>query len=265
MKRPWLFYAFFAALTAAALPISAADAATLSARPDPVRLNLVQAEGGRVGLHVRLAPGWKFYWRTPGEGGVPPTFDWSGSQNLQTAVVDWPAPERIAIGDVDLYGYTGEVVLPIRVRRQDGTRPVDLSLSIEYGVCKDICILREDRVVHRLDQSASESPVNAALLAAWQARVPRAGERAGVRLLSRQVSGDRMILTLASDQALSKPDLFVEGDAGAWFSRPKVDVSSDGHKAVFAFTLAPPEAAKGPLTLTLVDGPLAVELPARQQ
>ncbi|HEX6959214.1 MAG TPA: protein-disulfide reductase DsbD domain-containing protein [Ferrovibrio sp.] len=263
MKKPWPLFALFAALAVLALPVPAATAAGLAALSEPVRLTLLQAEGDQVGLLVRLAPGWKFYWRTPGEGGVPPSFDWSASQNLAAAAVNWPAPERIAIGDVDLYGYTGEVVLPIAIQRRDGTLPVDLVLSIEYGVCKDICILREDHLSHRLDpKDKAANPVNAALLAAWQARVPRPGRASGVRLLSREVSGSRMVLTLGSDQLFSTPDLFVEGAPGDWFSRPEVTISADRHQAAFAFTLAPPQAAKGPLTLTLVDGPRAVELSA---
>ncbi|MEG4641374.1 protein-disulfide reductase DsbD domain-containing protein, partial [Paracoccus sp. APAP_BH8] len=41
------------------------------------------AEGHRMtALHLRLEPGWKTYWRSPGDAGVPPRFDWAASRNL---------------------------------------------------------------------------------------------------------------------------------------------------------------------------------------
>src|SRR5690606_3324502 len=64
---------------------------------EPARLRLVSGVAGtkgqdavRIGLHVALAPGWKTYWRSPGEAGIPPSFDWSGSRNLAAATVLWP-------------------------------------------------------------------------------------------------------------------------------------------------------------------------------
>ena len=38
-----------------------------------------------AGVQIRLDPGWKTYWRSPGDSGVPPSFDWSGWKNLKEA------------------------------------------------------------------------------------------------------------------------------------------------------------------------------------
>ena len=46
-------------------------------------------------VEIRLAPGWHTYWRVPGEAGIPPRFDWSGSQNLAAVAYEWPRPEII--------------------------------------------------------------------------------------------------------------------------------------------------------------------------
>src|SRR6056297_1939284 len=45
-----------------------------------------------VGLRLSLAPGWRTYWSVPGDAGIPPQFDWSGSDNLVGVRVHWPAP-----------------------------------------------------------------------------------------------------------------------------------------------------------------------------
>src|SRR3954464_3918821 len=46
------------------------------------------------GIAFQLQPGWKTYWRTPGDSGVPPRFDFSGSDNVEAVTVLWPAPMK---------------------------------------------------------------------------------------------------------------------------------------------------------------------------
>jgi suppressor for copper-sensitivity B len=224
----------------------------------PVRLALIQGSADEIGLVVRLAPGWKFYWRTPGEGGVPAQFDWSESRNLARAEVFWPSPRRIPLGQADIFGYTGEVVLPIRIERQKTGDPVHLRLTLEYGVCKDICILRSDRLRH--DETAI-NPDDTALLRSWTARLPQAAAAAGLRLQHLRLKPDRLIVALHSDGPLRNPDLFVEGTPDSWFGRPQVALMADGREMRFEFPVVlPPSAADRPLRLTLVDPTLSAEL-----
>jgi DsbC/DsbD-like thiol-disulfide interchange protein len=91
-------------------------------------------------IQLRMDPGWKTYWRNPGDSGVPPTFDWSGSKNLKRAEVLYPAPHRFADANGTAIGYGGEVVFPVRITPENAGEPVDLSVSFEYGLCKDLCI-----------------------------------------------------------------------------------------------------------------------------
>ena len=82
------------------------------------------AETLRLGLHFKLKPGWKIYWRSPGDAGFPPIPDWSSSRNLESAVMQWPAPERFSVLGLETLGYKKEVVFPITVTRQDATKPL---------------------------------------------------------------------------------------------------------------------------------------------
>lgn len=224
----------------------------------PVRLAFIQGGADEVGLVVRLAPGWKFYWRTPGEGGVPAQFDWSGSQNLERAEVLWPAPQRIPLGKFDINGYIEEVVLPIRVERRDAGKPVKLDLTLEYGVCKDICILRTDRLQYR---EMPASPVEQALFALWRGRVPQAAAVADLRLQFLKQKPDRLIVGLRSATPLQSPDLFVEGAPDSWFGRPAIALMDQGREVRFEVPSNLPAAAAGrPLRLTLVDGSRAADM-----
>src|SRR3954452_13065139 len=82
----------------------------------------------RAGVEVRLAPGWKTYWRYPGDSGVPPRFDFAASQNVKTVTVDWPAPHRFSDDSRITIAYKEDVIFPLRIVPQDASKPVRLRL-----------------------------------------------------------------------------------------------------------------------------------------
>src|SRR6185436_9769338 len=69
----------------------------------------------RAGIEIKLKNGWHTYWRYPGDAGVPPRFDFAGSQNVKSVEVLWPAPQRIPEQGLVAIGYTGDVILPLAV------------------------------------------------------------------------------------------------------------------------------------------------------
>ena len=44
------------------------------------------------GIAFQLQPGWKTYWRTPGDSGVPPRIDFAKSENVESVTPLFPAP-----------------------------------------------------------------------------------------------------------------------------------------------------------------------------
>src|SRR6187549_1238756 len=98
------------------------------------------------GVAIQLQPGWKTYWRTPGDSGVPPRFDFSKSENIETVTVLWPAPMKFddGAGGISL-GYKGQVVLPLRIVTKNADKPVTLRADINYAVCEKLCIPVEAR------------------------------------------------------------------------------------------------------------------------
>ncbi|RZO39429.1 MAG: hypothetical protein EVA86_05470 [Rhodobacteraceae bacterium] len=91
-------------------------------------------------LEIHLAPGWKTYWRAPGDTGFPPQFDFSGSRNAQELEIIWPAPILFGPQDMWSIGYSGHVVLPLLVQPSDPQSLVELNLKASLGICDDICI-----------------------------------------------------------------------------------------------------------------------------
>lgn len=137
-------------LVLAAHPFAALaqQSTSLPAPPPPPGLESAQllsgwqrADGVRMaGLEIDLAPGWKTYWRAPGDAGIPPQIDFTGSQNVASAVLHWPAPEIFTSAGMRTVGYHGGILLPVEITPQDPAKPVALKAQAVIGICDRICV-----------------------------------------------------------------------------------------------------------------------------
>lgn len=193
-----------------------------------VRLTAGAAPVGAVisglvaGIEFKLEDGWKTYWRHPGTSGVPPRFDWSGSDNLTVAAVSFPAPQRFADSDGETIGYKSAVVLPVVLSAKDPSRAITLKLDMEYGVCKDVCIPVQAVLQLTVPPGAAGTPVGLALAEAID-RVPLPPERAGqlapkVQAIDVDLAASKPQITI--DAVFAKgakgTDAFLEAPQGAW-------------------------------------------------
>ncbi len=134
-----------AGLSLAGLFLAAPTAAQGLAGDGPAQVGVVAGWRGDDGRHVAavqidLSPGWKTYWRAPGDAGIPPQFDWAGSSNLHSVEVRWPVPTPFTTAGLTSVGYLGDVMLPLIVTPRDPGRPVDLRGRMDLGVCEEICV-----------------------------------------------------------------------------------------------------------------------------
>ncbi|MDX2258427.1 MAG: protein-disulfide reductase DsbD family protein [Hyphomicrobiaceae bacterium] len=224
-----------------ALPALAAEALHsqwFEAKGGKVRMIAGRGEGGTVlaGLEVVLEPGWKTYWRSPGDSGVPPEIGWGGSGNVSAASVLFPAPQRFADPAGAIIGYSSRVVLPIVVTPADPARAVDLKIEFAVGVCRDICvpIMEEVNLSVPVDAAAAPAAVTDALAA-----VPRrlatgvaagssaagTGEAELPRLVTQEIAlqgrAPRLVFDVDFGDAATDGDAFAEGPLGSYLPLPK--------------------------------------------
>ena len=180
-----------------------------------------QTEAGTqmAALELRLAPGWKTYWRAPGEGGIPPEFDWSGSSNIGALSFHWPKPEVFELNGMRSFGYHESLVLPIEFRPAEAGQPVHIEAEIDLGVCNEICVPMTVAVAADLAPGGAPDPVIRAALA----EMPESATEAGLTAARCEAEPLRDGLRLTSRLALPRlgPDeiAVVElADRSVWVS-----------------------------------------------
>lgn len=224
-----------------------------------------------AGIEIRLDTGWKTYWRYPGDTGVPPTFDFAGSQNVQSAQVEFPAPERFPDGaGGNSIGYAGDVILPLRVIPADPTRPVALHVKINYAACGTLCVPAQAA----LDLTLTGQGTDEAVLEQAEQRVPKhatlgASPSHALAILSVHrepgAAHERVAVEVAAPPGASV-ELYAEGPTAEWaLPLPEPVGPAQGPTRRFTFDLdgLPPgaQAAGATLTLTAVSGDEAIEVP----
>ena len=218
---------------------------------------LIAGGGDLAGFEIALNPGAITYWRDPGDAGLPPTLDFSASDNVASVEPEFPAPKRIKEADGgEAFGYDGSVVFPLRVKPRDPTKPATLKLNADFAVCEKVCLPAKAH----LDAHASVrpgSPYTGAIDAALAA-VPRAVEPKNFGLLE-ALGADSWRLCSAHEDGPPR-DLFVEAPEGWWLKT--APAQADGGRDCFTLTIGDkPKDAALPiaLRLTLTGGAGAVE------
>ena len=272
-----IFACGLAPLAAVCSPTAAADASPWDGNARAaVRLiaagpsKAVPAGALRAGIEIRLAAGWKTYWRYAGDSGVPPRFRFDRSDNVADVAVSFPAPHGFNDESGESIGYKTGVILPLRVVPRDASKPVLLRLDLDYAICSNICI----PVIAKAELTLPGDGGQDAALGVSEARVPKtvpigAADTLSIRAIRREDGSvkPRIVVDVAAPPD-AKVELFAEGPTPDWALPIPVPVAGapDGLRR-FAFDLdgLPPGASpKGAaLRLTAVTDEAAIEVTTR--
>jgi len=203
-----------------------------------------EADGDRMAaLRIRLEPGWKTYWRAPGDAGIPPSFDWEGSHNIRDVKIHWPRPEVASSGGMRSVVYEGDVVLPIEITPEDPGKPITLKAKAELGLCRDICIPASVTFSMEISPSASTpEPMIEKALAAQ----PVSADAAGVRWVSCSAEpisdGLRVTARISMPSAGGEEIAIIEApDPSIWVSEG--ETRREGDTLIATAEMVPPENA----------------------
>ncbi len=135
-----------------------------------------------LGLQIAHQPHWHTYWKNPGDSGLPTTLSWQLPNSVQAGEIVWPTPQQLPVGPLMNYGYEGRVLLPVPLTVGAGfaAATLDIKLSAQWLVCKDICIPQQGEFALSLPAQASTA-VHAAAFDGARAAAPQAASGAVAR------------------------------------------------------------------------------------
>ena len=251
------------------MPFAALAASGPAVEGPTATMRLISAENGvasgagtlSAGVEVDLKPGWKTYWRSPGEVGLPPEIDWSASENVESVELLFPVPERFEAFGIQNFGYSERVLFPVRVTLRDPGRPALLRADANLLVCADICVPEMASLTLELPPGGGVDPAAADALAAAVARVPGSGADAGLQVAGASLDSGGLTVAVTAAMPFRAPDLFPEAATTA-FGEPELRLSDGGRRLWARF----PVTSRGadlsqPAALTVVDGDRLATLP----
>lgn len=214
-------------------------------------------------LRVTLGPGWKTYWRAPGDAGIPPRFDWEKSENLQAVEFHWPTPEVFHLNGMQTIGYRDELILPIELTPRDGGE-IALRADLEIGVCQDICMPMHVRLRADLPPSVRQDPrIRGAL-----ADTPASAREAGVRDVRCSVAPISDGLRVSAEIEMPRMNgeevaVFEMPDQSIWVS--EADVTRDGGTLSAVADMVPPNGKpfmlnRSDVRITIIGAGQAVDI-----
>ncbi len=170
-------------------------------------------------IEIAMPDGWKTYWRNPGDaGGLPPTFDFTKSENVKATRVRHPAPKRLSDRAGDTIGYKGRALFPVEIDVVAADEPVRLKLSANFGVCREICVPVDASHELVVDPGVA-GEADASLVAAIDA-VPKTSEgNAASPVAAKAVTGEAPHILFEAKFAEGgdgDADLFVEAPDGLY-------------------------------------------------
>ncbi len=191
-----------------------------------------QAEDGTryAGVRITLEPGWKTYWRSPEGNGIPPQFDWTGSQNLVNARIHWPEPLVFTNFGLRSIGYENQVIFPVEMTPKDPNAPIDVRLGLFYGVCEAVCIPAEAGISAAFapGQEVAAQDIRLAL-----ASRPRTASEAGIMTHSCRIRPQDEGYAVTAKLSTSAPlnadfAVFETGNEDLWISMKAIQSHADG-------------------------------------
>uniref|UniRef100_UPI0040477B9A protein-disulfide reductase DsbD family protein n=1 Tax=Yoonia sp. TaxID=2212373 RepID=UPI0040477B9A len=242
-------------------------AATQAYKSSSVEARLITAENGvapgasalSAGLSLKLSEGWKTYWRSPGEVGLPPQIDWSGSTNLASAKILWPAPTRFRAFGIENFGYAKQVTFPFQITLADPGKPAILKADVFLLICSDVCVPQDFSLTLDLPAATGVDQSSADEIAAWSAKVPL-DSAATLLNASASLSEDGSALIVAFDGGTnwSKADIFPETSDGTAFGAPDIRKAADNSLLWASFPIFGDLQGDPTLSLTLTTQDQAV-------
>lgn len=236
-------------------------------RSEALTARLIVAEAGiapgsrflSAGLKIELEEGWKAYWRSPGEVGLPPEIDWEESTNLEDVEILWPAPTRFRAFGIENFGYAKQVTFPLQLQLVNSDRSAELKAIVNLLICSNVCVPERFELTLPVPLGSGVDAKAATEIAIWAARVPVAGTESAIAISGAALKqGQALVIQMTRPSGWNNPDVFPEFGAGTVFGAPDIRLTDDRTGLWASFPILALSEEQSSLRITVVDEDVAV-------
>ncbi len=246
------------------LPYKAYSAVSEYYRSEQITAKLISAENFidkdtnaiSTALSIKLKPGWKTYWRSPGSVGLPPKINWKKSTNISETKFYWPLPERFFDFDIENYGYTKQVTFPMNLILKDQGKPTELVASVSLLVCNEVCIPEDFELDLKLTNVPVEDPESRQEISLALTKVPLDGGNSEFSLLPVKLDkfSNNLLIEIKSLNIVNKISVFPEMGPDIAFGPPISIKSKDPKITIIQLPILTELDSEVPLNLTISNG-----------
>jgi DsbC/DsbD-like thiol-disulfide interchange protein len=237
-RRAFCAMGFLGALATASVCVAVQD------EPDPVQAALVAESsaltpGGSVllGLRLQHAPHWHTYWRNPGDSGLPTRLRFTLPAGYRVDDIAWPAPMRFDVGGLYNFGYTGDMLLSVRLHVPADAKAGDtaaIGADANWLMCREECIPGKAHLTLALPVRVPPAEADSAYTNLFTRAAQGAPQETAWRAQAR-VSGDSVTVALHGDDLPETEglDAFVQERKLVNYALPRISSAGDGIELVF--------------------------------
>ena len=212
-----------------------------------------------AGLSIKLEKGWKTYWRSPGQVGLPPEIDWEDSTNVLHTKFYWPTPERFQEFEIENYGYSNKVIFPINIVLKNPGESTSLTANISILVCKDVCIPKSFILKLSLSEVEVIDPLSREELSSSLAKIPVDGPNSQFKLNSVFINPNKesLFVEIQSFKNINEVHVFPETQTDMVFDAPINTFDQDKKLVTIQLPILDYKKIDNPITLTISNGKIS--------
>jgi suppressor for copper-sensitivity B len=193
-----------------------------------------------IGLEYEMEPGWKTYWKSPGDGGFAQSLSWENSTNVKNVNILWPTPIEFEILGLTSLGYQNNVIFPLEIELEDELKNTFLNLHVNFLICKEVCIPGDATLFLEIPSGEKKLTDNYFNLEKALSLLPEEDFNSSyIKEISLKTFSDDQSSTLQlefkSDKVFYNPKIFLHSPFGLPVIKNSISYSNDNKKITTNF------------------------------
>ena len=193
-------------------------------------LNVIKYDGANpkivLGLKVILSPGWKIYWRNPGDAGLPPEIKWNNTNKIQSLKLLFPSPIRFNFYGIETFGYENEVIFPIEIMNSGNNKTLSGNLDFSAQVCSKICVpVNKLFDLSRIDYNYENASILKEITD-YKSKVPILAQDMELKLLSYNFQDKKLNLVFHKQFNFKVYDIIIEDSKDRIYPKPSFTIEN---------------------------------------